>query len=308
MAANKHVENSGLSGSVETKSKRFLNKDGSANVYIKNTRFQDRFSFYHHLLNLSGLKFVLYVVGFYTTINFIFACIYYTFCLPHLIGIIPGDGLHLFEEAFFFSSQTLTTVGYGRISPDGFFTNTVASLEALMGILTLAIITGVLYGRFVKPRAHIRWSTHAVIAPFRDGKGLMVRLMPIKGTRLYDVSVSVTMSMLVEENGKRFYKYFILPLQFDKLNNLVINWTIVHPINEESPLYGLSAEQMQRDDVEVFINLRAFDEMYANNVVSSTSYIYDEIVHEAKFSPMFDETPTGTRVYADKLSSLQHLK
>lgn len=287
------VDNTGLNTAVTSKFARFINKDGSANVINKTGSLFDKYSIYNYLINLRSWKFVLLILGFYTTINFLFATVYYFFCIPHLQGLVEGTPLETFEEAYFFSSQTLTTVGYGRISPVGFITNTIASIEALAGILTLAIITGLLYGRFVKPRAYIRFSKHAVIAPFRGSKAIMFRLAPIKNATLSEVSIQVTVSMLVNTNGDSNYKYYSLPLQFNTINTLHITWTVVHPITEDSPVYNMTMQELAGADFEMMVYLKAFDEDFSNTVIARTSYTFDEFVNGAKFVPVYYESPEG---------------
>ncbi len=305
----KIVDNTGLNSSVTSKYARFVNKDGSANV-VNKASFFSRFSVYHYLINMPGWKFVLLVFTFYTAINFLFAVIYYLFCVPQLQGIITGTTLETFEETYFFSSQTLTTVGYGRISPVGFFANMIASLEALIGILTLAIITGLLYGRFVKPKAYVRFSKEAVLAPFKDGKAFMFRLAPIKNAKLSEVSIQVTCSLMVQEDGKMVNRYFALPLQFGTLNTLYLSWTVVHPINEESPFFNLAEKDMQDADMEIIVFLKAFDEDFSNTVIARTSYTYDEIVFGAKYIPIFYDSPEGkgTIVELEKLDKWERVK
>lgn len=289
----KNVENTGLTTSQGAKYARFINKNGKPNVYMEGARFSDRYSVYNFLINIPNWKFILLVFSFYTAINTLFALLYYFFCLPHLQGLIGNTPFEKFEEAYFFSSQTLTTVGYGRISPVGFVTNTIASLEALIGILTLAIITGLLYGRFVKPKAYVHFSDKALIAPFKEGKALMFRLSPIKNAVLSELSVTVNAGMMVEENEKKSYKYFELPLQINSINTLFLSWTIVHPIDDNSPLQGLSLTDLTEADFEAMVYLRAFDEDFSNTVVARTSYTPGEIIEGAKFKPMFIDSPEG---------------
>ncbi|RQO31578.1 Ion transport 2 domain protein [Taibaiella sp. KBW10] len=295
----KNIDNTGLSTNATVKYARFINKDGTPNVVHQGANILDRYSIYHFLINISNWKFILLIFGYYMLINLLFAGIYYIFCLDHLIGLIKGTAFETFEEVYFFSSQTLTTVGYGRISPEGLVTNTIASTEALIGILTLAIITGLLYGRFVKPKAYIRFSDRAVIAPFQDGKGLMFRMVPIKNARLSEISVQVTASMMVEENGKTINKVFALPLQFSTINILYLGWTVVHPINNDSPIWGMSFADLEVVDFEFMIYLKAYDEDFSNTVISRTSYTYDEIVNGAKFVTMYYDSTEGAGTIID---------
>lgn len=300
----KDIVNTGLNSRATTKYARFINKDGSPNVVWRGSGIFDRYSIYHYLINISNWKFIILIFGYYMLINLLFAGIYYVFCQNHLLGLIKGTPFETFEEVYFFSSQTLTTVGYGRISPEGLLTNTIASTEALIGILTLAIITGLLYGRFVKPKAYIRYSDKAVIAPFQDGKGLMFRLLPIKNARLSEVVVQLTASMMIEENGKTINKYYTLPMQFNTINSLYLSWTIVHPINEDSPIWGMSQQELEEADFEFMVYLKAYDEDFSNTVISRTSYTYDEILNGAKFVPMYydSEEGEGTIIDASKLN------
>ncbi len=299
ISGKKAIDNTGLNTSTEAKYARFVNKDGTANIVTRGTAFFNKFGVYNFLINLSSWKFAVLILAFYTLINLLFAVIYYLFCLPYLRGIEIGSPIETFEEVYFFSSQTLTTVGYGRISPSGFFTNTIASFEALTGILTLAIITGLLYGRFGRPKAYIRFSTHALIAPFRQGKAMMFRVAPIKNATLSEVNIKMAASMMVEENGKMINKYFDLPLQFDTINTLYISWTVVHPIDENSPINNLTSSDLRDADFELVIYLKAFDEDYSSTVIARTSYTWDEIVNGAKFVPVFFDSPEGKGTIVD---------
>jgi inward rectifier potassium channel len=291
---DKDIDNSGFGTSVNVKSTRFINKDGSHNVKHIGRPLSERNNIYSKLINIAWWKFLALVFVFYFFINLLFALIYYWFCLPNLLGMIRGSNWQNFQEAYFFSAQTLTTVGYGRISPNGFFTNTVAATEALIGILTLAINTGLLYGRFVKPKAHIKFSHNALIAPFRSGTALMLRLAPIKNASLSNMMVRVTASlMLPNENGKHINKFFNLPLQIETLDTFVTTWTVVHIIDNESPLWEMKPEQMEGTELEILVYVRAYDEDFSSTVVKRTSYTHEEIVHGAKFKPAFYEDPDG---------------
>jgi len=296
---NKHLkelDNTGFSNNNQNLGGRLLNKDGTSNVIKSGLNPFERFSIYHYMLKLSNWKFFLLIFLFYTGINFIFASIYYVIGLDKMHGLIQGTAFENFEEAYFFSAQTLTTVGYGRISPVGLLANTVSSLEALIGIMTLAIITGLLYGRFVNPKAFIRYSHNALIAPFQDGKALMFRLAPTKNSTLSELTATVTLTMNVEQNGVLTTKFFSLPLQLDKVMSLALSWTVVHPINEDSPLYNLTKEDIDHSKMQVMVNIRAFDEGYSNTVVSRTSYTWPEIIDHAKFNPMFRKMPDDSAI------------
>ena len=148
--------NTGFGSNTADYGGRFLNKDGSPNIEKRGISFFNRMSWYHTLLQMPLIKFLCLVGGFYIILNLIFAIIYYAIGIENLEGIKANNALEEFGEAYFFSAQTFTTVGYGRISPHGFAASTIAALEALVGLLSFAIATGLFYGRFSKPKAFLR--------------------------------------------------------------------------------------------------------------------------------------------------------
>lgn len=208
-------------------------------------------------------------------------------------------------KAYFFSAQTFTTVGYGNMSPEGFVTSALAATEAMIGLLYFAIATGLFYGRFSRPKAFIKFSHNAVIAPYQDGNALMVRLAPYKNTNLIDAEARMTLGMSVEENGNMVNKFYSLGMEMNKINALTLSWTLVHPITEDSPLFGFKKEDFNSTEGEVIIYLNAFDDVFSNIVATGTSYTFDEILYGAKFDMMYtdNEDNTKTLLYLDMLNS-----
>jgi inward rectifier potassium channel len=301
--ANKHT---GFGSNAANYGGRFINKDGSANIKKVGIGIIERTSWYHTMLNITRWKFMLTIFVFYGVVNFLFACIYCIIGVDHLNGIVATTPSEQFGQAFFFSAQTFTTVGYGHISPSGFWASFVASVEALFGLLSFAIATGLFYGRFSKPKAHILFSENAIIAPFQDGKALMMRISPYKNTNLTEAEAKVTLGMRVKENGQEFNKFFTLDLEYDKINALTLSWTLVHPITEESPLYGFKEEDFKNLKGELLLFVKAFDEMFSNTVAIRTSYVFDEIVYGAKFIQMFENSHNDkTVLYVDKLNAYE---
>lgn len=283
---------------------RFINKNGTANVRKEGIGFIESISWYHTMLNIPRWKFMTIIFIFYLLVNFLFASIYCLIGVEHLNGISATTFIAKFGQAFFFSAQTFTTVGYGHISPTGFSASFVASVEALFGLLSFAIATGLFYGRFSKPKAHIKFSDNAIIAPFQDGKALMFRIAPYKNTNLTDAEAKVTLGMKVVENGMEVNRFFSLDLEYDRINALTLSWTLVHPITEDSPLYAFTKNDFQTQKGEVIIYIKAFDEMYSNTVAIRSSYIFKEIVYGAKFIQMFENNDNNkTLLYLDKLNS-----
>ena len=181
---------------------RFFNRDGNPNMEIRGMMLWGRLNIYHSLLTMSMWKFLLVVVIYFLGTNLIFSGIYFLIGIEHLGGLMQVKGLELFGEVFFFSAQTFTTVGYGRINPMGFAASFTASMEALTGLMTFAIATGIMWGRFSRPKAYIRYSKNAIVAPFKDGIALMFRMVPYTRNYLVNVEVKVTLAMQVTEDGQ----------------------------------------------------------------------------------------------------------
>jgi len=297
--------NTGFGANASDYGGRFVNKSGQANIKKRGVNFFERISWYHSMLAIPRWKFLFIIFAFFFVANFIFACIYYGIGVEHLSGMNTNNEWEKFGEAFFFSAQTFTTVGYGRISPSGFIASAVAAFEALIGLLTFALATGLLYGRFSKPTAYLKFSGNAIIAPFKDGTALMLRIAPFKNTTLTDAEAKLTLGMGVEENGKTVNKFFPLQLEYDRVNALTLSWTIVHPITEDSPVFNFSKEDFENTRGEILVFIKAFDDMFSNTVVARSSYTFKEIVFGAKFIPMYhrNEEANATILDLEKLNS-----
>jgi inward rectifier potassium channel len=296
--------NTGFGTNSTSTGGRFINRDGRPNVIKRGVGIFNRYSWYHTMLGMKAGKFLLLIFLIYISVNLFFACIYYLIGINHLAGVNTGSPWKNFTEVFFFSAQTFTTVGYGRISPTGFMASAVSTFEAFLGLLSFAIATGLFYGRFSRPQAFLKFSSNALIAPFKEGTAFMFRLAPYKNNNLSDVEVKVTLAITTEEDGKLFDKFFDLELEFSKINGLSLSWTIVHPIDDKSPFYGLSKEDIGNTDMEIMVYVKAFDSVFSNNVIVRTSYISSEIVWGAKFNMMYhpNDDKSKTVLNLDKIN------
>lgn len=301
----KTENNTGFGANASDYGGRFVNKNGDPNIEIRGVSLLNRISWYHIMLSLPRWKFLFIIFAFYILINFVFALIYFAIGVEHLQGISSLSELGKFGAAYFFSAQTFTTVGYGHISPDGVLTSSVAAGEALVGLLSFAIATGLFYGRFSKPKAYLKFSHNAIIAPYKDITALMLRLAPYKNTTLTDAEARLTLGMTIEENGKMVNKFFPLELEFSKANALTLNWTIVHPITENSPFYNFTADDYANTNGEIIVFVKAFDDMFSSTVVDRSSYTLKEVVVGAKFLPMYHRNSTGNKTILEleKLNS-----
>lgn len=279
--------NTGFGNNAADYGGRFVNKNGQPNIDKKGLGFFERISWYHTMLQLPRWKFFWMLIIFYITINLLFASLYYFIGVEHLGGLTAITETDKFIEAFFFSAQTFTTVGYGRISPIGFVTSAISAFEALIGLLSFAIATGLFYGRFSRPKAFLRFSENMILAPFKDGLAIMMRVASYKNNNLTDAEAKLTAGLMMEENGNTTNKFFSLELEYNNVNSLTLSWTIVHPINENSPFYKFTLEDFKNIKGEVLLYVKAFDDMFSNTVAARTSYTFDELVIGAKFIPMF---------------------
>lgn len=289
---------------------RFFNRNGEPNMQVMGMNLWQRLNIYHSLLTMPMWKFLLVVVIYFMGTNLFFTAIYYLIGIEHLGGLLQVKGLELFGEVFFFSAQTFTTVGYGRINPIGFAASFTASMEALTGLMTFAIATGIMWGRFSRPKAYIRYSKNALIAPFREGIALMFRMVPYTRNYLVNVEVKVTLAIQVMEDGQMKNRFFNMPLDIAKANTMTANWTLVHVINEESPIYGFTKEDLSNAHAEMLVFVQGFDESFSNTVISRTSYTYEELIFGAKFLPMYHPSEDGmkTVLHLDQLDAYEQVE
>lgn len=271
---------------------RMMNSDGSFNVERQSISLWD--NIYFHLITMSWWTFFLLVLVFFIMINSLFAELYCLIGIEHLKGASVGNGWQNFMEAFFFSSQTLTTVGYGHISPSSFATSLTASFESFLGLLSFALVSGLLYGRFSRPAAKIVFSDNLLVAPYRDGKGLMFRMGNASKSELIETEVQVLMAFNQrEEDGSLSRKFYPLTLEINKINFFSLSWTIVHALDENSPIFSFSAQDILDANAEIMVLVKGIDETAQQMVHARRSYTADEIIWNARFSPVIERTPKG---------------
>jgi inward rectifier potassium channel len=282
------------------KHKRLINRDGSFNVIKKGVPFIKSFGLFHFFISMHWLKLSCLILFNYFFINLIFATIYYYIGIEHLSGVIANTEKEKFFEGFFFSVQTLTTIGYGRISPLGFETSIVASIEGFVGVLGFALTTGIIYGRFAKPQGKLLFSNHALIVPNDKNHSLMFRLANFKNNQLLDVSIKVMVAYI--ENGSR--KFVNLELERSSINFFQSAWTIVHPIDESSIFYNITKELLDKYKIEILYLIKAYDDTTSQYVLFKGSYLYSEIVLNARFKSILSENNQGyTVAMIDELNS-----
>jgi inward rectifier potassium channel len=296
----------GLSVDSRQSGGRFFEKDGKPNVQFRGIPFWKSFSVYQFMLKIPSWKFLLFIGLAYMVVNIFFATLYFIIGVDQLGGMEQQTMIGKFWEAFFFSAQTLSTVGYGHVYPSSLTANSIAAFEALTGLLMFALATGLMYGRFSQPKAYILFSKLALFTPFKSGYALMFRFAPFKNHFLTNVEVKVTLVLkLPDASGVRKNNFYSLDLELSRANSLVSNWTIVHMVTEESPFYQLTKKDIEEAEAELLVFVNGYDEEYANTVVSRGSYTANEFVYGAKFDMMYEpsEDKTSTLLHLNKIDS-----
>ena len=274
------------------KTKRIINKDGSFNVIRLDGGFSSR-DLYQYLINLSWPKFLLLITGAFIIVNVFFAGLYEVVELSAASAARTGNYFNLFFNDFFFSVQTFTTVGYGGILPKGMTANFISAFEALLGLMSFALATGLLYGRFSKPNAKIIYSSNILIAPYKDGISLQFRIANQRHNILLEIEARILAVFLEKKGGQFVRKYYDLKLEMPFIYFFPLSWTVVHKIDSDSPLYGKTPEDLKELETEFLVLIKAFDDTFSQNVHSRNSYRYDEIIWAAKYKKAFYTDDSG---------------
>ncbi len=277
----------GLGGKLSERSRaRLLNRDGTFNVRRNNLSAFHPYNAYNTLLSLPVPRLLALMASGYLVTNLLFAALYWLAGPGAISGESPTP-LARFEDCVFFSVQTLATIGYGKLVPATRTANVLVGIEALVGLLGFAILSGLLFARFTRPTARVSFSRNAIIAPYQNGWALMFRLVNLRNHNLTDVHAVVSLARWVEENGARRRRFDQLALERDAIIFMPLHWVVVHPITDASPLRGLTPESLVAADPEVVCLISAADETFAQTVHAKTSYDKSDIIWGARFRDMY---------------------
>jgi len=279
---------------------RLLNHDGTFNVRRSSLGPFHPYNAYHTLLSMSLGRLMTLVAGTYFGTNLFFAALYW------LCGVGALDGASRqafarFEDCFFFSVQTLATIGYGRLVPVTRLANALVAVEALFGLLGFAILSGLLFARFTRPSARIEFSRSALIAPYGSGWALMFRLANLRRHDFNDVHAVVSLALWVDDRGVRRRRFYQLTLERTFIIFMPLHWVVVHPITDASPLHGMSEEVLRVSEPEVVCLVSGHDETFAQTVHAKTSYAGSEIVWGGRFRDMYVAEPERVTIDLDRL-------
>jgi inward rectifier potassium channel len=244
---------------------------------------------YHFLLTTSWPRLIGLIVALYLVTNLMFAVLY----------LLGGDTIEnartgSFEDAFFFSVQTMATIGYGKMVPRGAYANALVTLEALTGMLYLAMATGLIFAKFSRPTARVMWSRVAVVAP-RDGvPHLMFRLANQRGNQIVEATMRAVMSHNeVTREGERIRRFLNVELVRDRITFFALTWTVMHKIDEKSPLWGETVESLEAHGSELILSVMGLDDTFAQTVNARHSYLPSEIRWGHRLVDIIDLRPDG---------------
>ncbi|MGB0391685.1 MAG: ion channel [Salibacteraceae bacterium] len=291
------IKNTGFSSIPENSGNRLVNKNGLVNIKRTGLSFSQTFSIFHWLINMSWTQFFTFTFVGYILVNIAFGILYVAFGIEGLSGNHPEKLMGQFLDAFYFSSQTLTTLGYGAVSPVAPAHNILATLESFLGLLSFATTSGLLYGRFSKPQAKMLFTKNALISPYKTGeRGLMVRLVNKNDDQLINVNASLTLSWLDDVEGTRTRRFKKLDLEISHIDMLASSWTVVHPISENSPFIGWNKDTLSDLKIEMILQVDAYDQTYSQQIHTRTSYRYDEFIWGAKFRSVLGSNEDGQSI------------
>jgi inward rectifier potassium channel len=230
--------------------------------------------------------------GTYLLVNVVFAGIY-LLAGNAISGARPGS----FEDAISFSVQTLSTVGYGVLSPRPPWGNVIVAFETFVGILLVAVSTGLCFSKFSRPRAGLMLSTRAAIGPYEGHRCFMLRVANARGGEIVEASMRLTaIKTVVTAEGRTMRRLYDMKLERSTTPMLMLSWLAVHRIDEQSPLHGLTAEDLRRRGVGVSVNITCIDGVFMQTVYISGMYDAEHIACDAHFVDVLSTLPDGRTV------------
>lgn len=293
---------------AERSSTRFVNPDGSFNTKRLGLGFLSSQNIFYGLITLQPASFSGFLAAMFVLLNLFFASLYW---LCGNDALQSGSNIVLenrFWRGFFFSVQTLSTIGYGHVAPASLAANIVATIEAFVGLLAVALATGLLFARFSKPVTRILFSKNMLFAPYQDGRAWMIRVVNGLQNEVIDIEAFVTLSWYENINGARVRKFHQLKLERQKVAFFNLAWTLVHPITQDSPLWGVTEKILLESDAEFLIVLQGVDDVLFQRVHARGSYKAIEAVWNAKFADIYAPASLGyVAVDATKLSNYEKL-
>jgi len=301
---NNHENDLGFGNRVGTSGERLINRDGTYNIVRRGGRGWQP---YQNLVEMPWIRFMSFVTLFYFAINAFFALIFVMVGVEHLSGVTTNSTfLDDFAASFYFSVQTFTTVGYGAISPVGPTANLIAAVDALVGLLSFALGTGLLFARFAKPKSNIIFSKKAVIRPYADTpyQSFQFQVVNSRNNKIINLESKVAVTWLEKEGDKARRRFSLLELERERVSLFPLNWVVVHIIDNDSPLWKWKERDYWEKQVEIIILIRGYDETFAQDVHANSSYTCAEIEWNMRFDRIYFPENGYTVIELDRVHDM----
>ncbi|MCU0647204.1 MAG: hypothetical protein MUF00_04375 [Gemmatimonadaceae bacterium] len=273
--------------------RRFLAQDGTPQSRKFGTGAQRTERFYLAALAVKWPKFLVWLVGTLLLVNGVFALLYLSLGPDALVANGALGLADPFIRALSYSVGVFTTTGSDMIRPVGETAHWLTIFESIVGPLVFIAAGGLLIARLTRPRVNIRFSSTAVVAPYHGGRALMFRMVNMQPGELSDVNVRVNLSIFENVDGRRERRFHRLALERSSVEFFTLHWTVVHPIDADSPLCGMTPEQYRQAQPEVLILVHAHEETFSTRVTTRTSYTHDETRWDVRFADMFVQSDDG---------------
>jgi len=292
----KHHASSQATSSKRQRSKisalrRVLSPDGRVNI-LKLSGYHPLTDLYHQLLTMPWWQFLGLVAGLYVVTNLAFAFAY-LIGSDNITNARPGS----LADAFFFSVQTMATIGYGVMSPKTTYANILVAIEAFIGLLGVAMATGLMFARFSRPTARVLLSRTAVIMPYNGVPTLMFRAANNRGNQILEARLWVTLIQdEITAEGYPMRRIYDMKLIRNHSPFFILTWTGMHPIDEDSPLYGETPESLANHTGEILISLTGIDETVAQTVHARHTYAVRNILWNHQLADLFSTSANGQRI------------
>jgi inward rectifier potassium channel len=272
---------------------RLLNRDGSFNVQTRG-RGLHAFLAYSNLVSTTWNRFFLFVAILYLLLNGFFAAGYVACGTRGLVNTLDTGIYSPFLKAFFFSIHTSATIGYGSTVPVGLATNTLVALESVVSLLGLAVVTGLVFARFSRPVADILFSRSAVMSWIGNLRAFQFRIINSRNNQIIDLHCRLLVSRFeTNAGGVSVRRYYPLRLERESVVFFPLSWTVVHTVDQDSPLFGITEDELCGSGAEFLILLTGMDETFSQVVNARSSYRANEIIWDAKFTDIFIYDPEG---------------
>jgi inward rectifier potassium channel len=265
-----------------------VSRDGRDNLFRRNLPPDPLHDLYHLLLSARWPALIGCYAAMFLAANTLFALLYWL----QSDSVVNATTL---LDHFFFSVQTMCTIGYGVMAPHGLYANTLATVEAFTGVVTFAIATGIAFAKFSRPTARVLFSRVAINRPWLGTPSLQFRMANLRGNRIIEAHVNVTLARNEIVDGESMRRFYDLELVRANATFFALSWTAVHRVDAQSPLYGRTREELERDETEIVISLLGIDEQFAQTVHARHSYVASELIWNARFADVLIRDQHGRR-------------